>query len=413
MIKMLEGNNINGLIKPVISKLDESIFIRYNITAFSMLEKYFLRQRPDIDVLINIISGVCNAISEAERYLLNPNDLVISANYMLWDMGRNELRLIYIPFYGKDIKNQLKCFIEYIMKIFDYSSTTGTMKMHRIYDMIVSECFDMGMLKHELGIRSDEAASLTYDNESNYDKNYIRPYECEESADDYEEPVYINFEEDENKRSDKLHEMLIVINTVIIVALFVLHFMAGRRMHYLVGALVSLIALAVNVLIYVLKKEKEDDIDADKSMEDFKVYADQITREYEESYSEIEDRYTGYGDKNVEEKATHKNRLSIQNKKEYKLVPLNDGMLEPITLNGDIQKITIGRGRKDVDYRLNKEQISRIHASITLNEDGIYIEDQNSTNGTYINSERLEAFEQKSLSVGDIIKLANEDFFVS
>ena len=448
VLKMLEGNDIGGMLKPIISKLDDCTFVRYNITAFSMLEKNFLRQRPDIEFFINILGCICDAIKEAEKYLLNPNDLVVSANYMLWDMGRNELKLIYVPFYDKDIKNQLKCFIEYIMKIFDYSSTTGTMKMHRIYDAVVSDCFDMEMLKLELGdgpkkstkegfyldTQNDEFMTVPYNDDDNYGRDYKKDdtnmnylYDDKSVEDDYEEPIYINFEEDKNEKIDKLHEVLIVVNTLIVVALSALYFMADRRMHYLIGALSSFIILAMNVLVYVLKKEKEENIDADKSMEDFKIYTDQLTKRYEESnytkeYNDIDYDDTSYDDNNTyfsvnykkaDEKPTIKKNSSIQNKKEYKLVSLNDGMLEPIILNGDTQKITIGRGHKEVDYRLNKEQISRVHASITLSEDGIYIEDQNSTNGTYINSEKLEAFVQKSLNVGDIIKLANEEFFVS
>ncbi|MBQ9609336.1 MAG: FHA domain-containing protein [Lachnospiraceae bacterium] len=413
IFKMLEGNDINGILKPVINKLDEYIFIRYNITSFSMLEKYFLKQKPDIDTFVKIISCICNAISESEKYLLNPNDLVISANYMLWDMSRSELKLIYIPFYDMDIKSQLKNFIEYIMKIFDYSSADGTMKMHRIYDMVVSDCFDMNILKFELGSNSKSRIKedMDYSNENN---NF---------ANDYDEPVYINFEEDKNERKNMLHEILLVINILLVVVLFSLHFLISKSAYPLIGALVALIVLAVNVLIYVLRKEKEEIIDEDKSMEEFKIYADQITKEYEKKYPEINDcetncdnrtyAYLSYDDKITDEKITDKKYSSIQNKKEYKLVPLNDGMLEPIILNSDRQKITIGRGNKESDYRLNKEQISRVHASITFNEGGIYIEDQNSTNGTYINSEKIEAFVQKSLNVGDIIKLANEEFFVS
>ncbi|MBQ8924475.1 MAG: FHA domain-containing protein [Lachnospiraceae bacterium] len=425
VLKMLEGNDIVGMLKPVVSKLDDCTFIRYNITAYSMLEKYFLRQRPDIEIFISILRCICDAITEVEKYLLNPNDLVISANYMLWDMGRNELRLIYVPFYDMDIKNQLRGFIEYIMKIFDYSSTTGTMKMHHIYDVVVSDYFDMNILRLEFdgnvkyrtsessyfGARNNEITSSAFESEE-YSKDYADVFEGDDInmdysyknvsfANNYEKPVYTD-EEDKNEKIDTLHEILIVINTLMTVALSSLYFMAGRKIHYLIGALASLIILAVNVLVYVLKKEKEETVDADKSMNEFKIYADEITREYENGHI-----------KNIDKKENNIKPPYVQDKKEYKLVPLNDGMLEPVILNDDIRKIIIGRGYKEVDYRINKEQISRVHASITLNEDGIYIEDQNSTNGTYINSEKLEAYEQKNLSIGDIIKLANEEFFVS
>ena len=83
-----------------------------------------------------------------------------------------------------------------------------------------------------------------------------------------------------------------------------------------------------------------------------------------------------------------------------------------MVIKPDKKEIVIGRGRNEADYRLNKEQISRVHASIVIKPEGIYIKDQNSTNGTYINSSRINAYEEKLLNIGDIIKFANEEFFI-
>lgn len=94
------------------------------------------------------------------------------------------------------------------------------------------------------------------------------------------------------------------------------------------------------------------------------------------------------------------------------LVPLTNGLLEPIRFSDYKEKIVIGRGRKQTDYRLATNQISRVHACVFIGENGIWVQDENSTNGTFINSVRLMALENRQLRQGDIIAFANEEFFV-
>jgi pSer/pThr/pTyr-binding forkhead associated (FHA) protein len=51
-------------------------------------------------------------------------------------------------------------------------------------------------------------------------------------------------------------------------------------------------------------------------------------------------------------------------------------------------KITFGRG-SDADYRFNDNGLSRLHASIHREGDNVWILDENSTNGTFVNGEKV------------------------
>lgn len=63
-----------------------------------------------------------------------------------------------------------------------------------------------------------------------------------------------------------------------------------------------------------------------------------------------------------------------------------------------------------MDYVLNGEAISRIHAKIEKEENDYYISDLNSTNGTYVNGRLLETNETVLLNTGDEIFIANFAF---
>lgn len=64
----------------------------------------------------------------------------------------------------------------------------------------------------------------------------------------------------------------------------------------------------------------------------------------------------------------------------------------------------IGKQKEEVDLVLEDDTISRLHARICKEEDIIYLEDLNSTNGTFKNGLRLQPYEKRRLEEGDEVR---------
>lgn len=88
-------------------------------------------------------------------------------------------------------------------------------------------------------------------------------------------------------------------------------------------------------------------------------------------------------------------------KKPYLIVLAGKNMAQQYLL--DDSEIVIGRGNQ-ADIVLDDEKISRRHVRIALVNNEAHIEDLNSTNGTYINNERIET---SALMDGDVISVGN------
>lgn len=67
----------------------------------------------------------------------------------------------------------------------------------------------------------------------------------------------------------------------------------------------------------------------------------------------------------------------------------------------------IGKLKTNVDYCLKKDVVSRFHAKITMEGDGYFITDLNSTNGTYVNQKALNTYEKVKINPGDEIAFAD------
>lgn len=66
----------------------------------------------------------------------------------------------------------------------------------------------------------------------------------------------------------------------------------------------------------------------------------------------------------------------------------------------------IGKSHR-VRFHIGRETISNFHAKIDFVNDAYYIEDMNSTNGTYVNDEILNYKERKQLNPGDMLRFAD------
>ncbi len=73
----------------------------------------------------------------------------------------------------------------------------------------------------------------------------------------------------------------------------------------------------------------------------------------------------------------------------------------------DKDTFSIGKKKEEVDLVLDDMSVSRMHARIIKQGTEIYLEDLNSTNGTFKNGLRLEPYERRRLETEDEIKCGN------
>ncbi|MCR4795934.1 MAG: FHA domain-containing protein [Ruminococcus sp.] len=82
-----------------------------------------------------------------------------------------------------------------------------------------------------------------------------------------------------------------------------------------------------------------------------------------------------------------------------------------VTMKIDKPVFRIGKERDRVDFCITENRtISRLHATIYTRNGSCYVEDNNSTNRTYINGTPVPADTEIKIKNGDVLKLSNEEF---
>lgn len=74
--------------------------------------------------------------------------------------------------------------------------------------------------------------------------------------------------------------------------------------------------------------------------------------------------------------------------------------------------IVVGRSRKNSNLHLGFEGVSRVHAKLQYRDGVLYVTDLGSTNGTYVNGNRLDSFKDTPVHAGDTVEFYRELFRV-
>lgn len=89
------------------------------------------------------------------------------------------------------------------------------------------------------------------------------------------------------------------------------------------------------------------------------------------------------------------------------LIRMDNGRRIDITKD----KFLIGKERKKVDYCIGGDSsVSRIHAMIRIIQGGFYIEDQDSTNYTFVNNNQIPAYKAVYIQDSSIIRISDVEF---
>jgi len=71
-------------------------------------------------------------------------------------------------------------------------------------------------------------------------------------------------------------------------------------------------------------------------------------------------------------------------------------------------RMLIGRGRDSPLAALCSDNISRRHAFVGVRDDGVYVADENSVNGTYLNGSRLEPKREYPVTGHAVVELGSD-----
>ena len=351
-------------------------------------------------LLINII----DTIERASEYLLNENDFILKSKYIYLDLKSGDVNLSYLSGYHKDIKEQMGDFMEDMMNLVDYKDRAGVRLVYDLYGACKEDGYTLAYLK-DLILSSNQEEAIE-------EKKQV---ESKKVNKEIKIPVMKEKTTGEEEVSSYPIKTYLLTGLAILGGILIL-FVAlstglvnnslGTKIDY--SRLLILLLILACLEAYLIKflwddrKKITKIVSKEEYIDPLDLEKDSLDKVSEDKASEVND------EKDHEYNPTcllSDMETSLEVESSYCLEPANKDIYETIYLESF--PYFIGKLKKQMNYCLDYQGISRYHAKITQEEDKYYITDLNSTNGTYLNKDLIQPYEPMEIEVGDQVRLAS------
>ena len=347
-LKMLECNKIPGLLNYEKLVKDGIYYSCYDISSMQPLYRLFENKEISCNYLISLIRGIFLSYESIYQYMLSDNHVLLNPKYIFINPETDEVRLLYTQLYDNSFDNSFLELSEYILDHVNHNDDKAVMIAYKLYKIVKNSNFTLKEIKSVLEENSyTEIADINQSgNEISQNESLDLPFPDDNKIDIQKENAGF-LKRLENKlrksRNSKIAESKESIN--------------------------------------LIPPEKPS---VEKSSETPSIDDDSF-------------------DETIIGKTTCM----------YNATPSSNRTLTYIlkgkTYTHELSSLplTVGKLKNSVDLVINESSISRIHARFIQHEGHIYLEDCNSTNGTFVNGMQLEPEERLILEIGDEIRLGN------
>lgn len=356
---ILSRGGIKGLLPCSLRYLNGLAYLYYDITSKQSVIQLYGKRCITREWLRDFLWSLGQIQMELGRFLLDERNILWYPEHIFQELESNVFSFLYVPYYEGE-GGFLKL-LEYLVEHIDYEDESLVECVYKMYEQYERN----GDIYLQAQIFEDAKILNTESETNRKPKAEAEAEEITESngwseADDLEQPCLVKAEENTEKQDISENP-------------------AKKGIRYLLDG----------------RKRKQKN-----ARESYR----QNMQTAMEGYAVAEEPF--YETKEESEDEEYGKTVYIEEPK-----CLQEMVRRLYTLDGRIviqltqETCTIGKKKDEVDLVLDDFSVSRMHARISREEGNTYLEDLNSTNGTYKNGIRLQPYEKKKLEQGDEIKI--------
>ncbi|MFA9463513.1 MAG: DUF6382 domain-containing protein [Velocimicrobium sp.] len=400
--KMIQNNRIVGLLPVQQKRIDANNFYYYDISSLHPCSEIYQKAKLSKEEIIQLMEGIIVAIEKGKEFLLKEDNFVLEPSYLYINPSNYKVSLCYVPGYAKEIVSQFSVLLEFILDRVDYQKEQAVFLAYGLYKKNKDKTSTLSELKKSL---KEEPCFRKEEKEVPIEKP------LEEQIKEESFPI----KEEEEVVSYRISSIVLCGGAALFgLGVSVLLFRAGIFLNAMSGQFeITKFALFLVILaiaeyglfrFFLSDKNKITKIKQEKPKKVSKREEHLLSKDLVYQYDRVETF-----DSEEENTILLLNESPILQDSTYCLSPCNQDNNQKIVISEF--PFLIGKQKPNVDYEINHESISRFHAKIEREEKLFFLTDMNSTNGTYVNGNRLESNKKLKIENGDEIAFA-QMFFI-
>lgn len=351
---ILNRGGIRFLLPCSLRYIDGDAFLYYDISSTQSIVQLFEGKSIGREWMRDFLWGMERMQQELGRYLLEDRNVIWSPEHIYQDLEKNDFFFMYIPYCGRN--REFKALLDFWVEHIDYEDEAlveFVYGLHEQYAAAGDTCLNRQIFDNFKEVeKKEKRRRKTEQQEREQDIRQIYAQEPPRDSAVLQTTSPAAGSEPEDRRKGFLS------------------FWGGRR-------------------------KKQDAIS----------YQEILQRQVSMQALGAVGEETVYGEE--EEEYGRTIYLEEQQREQPRGLYRDNGEL---AIKIDKFPFVIGKKRDEVDYALEDRSVSRIHARI-LEEDGrIYLEDLNSTNGTFKNGLRMQPYEKRRLEKDDELRFGKAEY---
>lgn len=400
-LDMIMENRIYGLLDIETRMAEGKEYLYYEISSMQPLRSLYDHKELDWKTIRNICTELVKIYRTATDYMIDEAHLCADPSCIYIGMDDGKPGLLFLPELNIGKSENFIELAEYFLERVCHNDPRAALFAYRFYQTVRKDGFVMTDIE-----RLIENCDTEDGNTEVLPKTVIHEIVEEPEIIKVPEESVIKKQEDTHKNTQKnINKKNPAIAVFFIIAILCLIYGAGLIPGIAPGNNERIVAAALAVssviaLIYTCYKsghERKKKVISSPDAKEIKKCFDDLpylekTKEEKIETKENPKEDEGYG-KTVfwdTEKEEAIGMLVDKKGREYRL---------------DHYPYVIGKMPDMADMILKDKTVSRIHARISCEDNGIYIEDCNSTNGTFLNGVQLYGNEKMPLSKDDEIEI--------
>ena len=350
---ILSRGGIRYLLPCSLRYIDSNAYLYYDISSRQNLTQVFGEKKITQEWVKDFLWGIRQMRYELDRFLLEEGNVIWNPEHIYQDLEKNDFSFLYMPYY--DGEDGLKALADFFVEHVDYEDEELVEFIYRIHEKIqqIGREYLCKQI-HEDFLRMENCKKEMA--EATQERTFPMTTSAD-SADLLPEEREALWSKSTGKRGIRF-------------------FMEGRKRKQ------------------TRKEEYRESIR--QRMNEGSVYAVcEESHYHEQPTTEAEEEF---GRTIFIEEAAVAKTVALYKPDGEKVMTLEKF------------PFVIGKKKENVDLVINDYSASRVHARITHEEGGYFIEDLNSTNGTFKNGLRLQPYEKRKLESGDELRFGKTEY---
>lgn len=427
-VRMLAGNVIPSILKCRIQSLDGSQFFSYDITSKQPLSVLYEEKKFRIKDLQMVLGGFVNVMEELTEFLMNPEQLILRPEYIYLDIESQKVYFCCLPGFYREIQQQFRELTEYILPKLDHEDEQAVVLGYGIYKKALEPGFQLETVKAAV-YRKEEIKK-----EKSDCRIKEKPENKAEQENEEQEAVQWQEISEQNEKEEKknIFKNRKIKSAAVCAAglLLLLAVLAASTLGYIpwlsvetaIAAGMLMLGLgALSVWIFEKKKRKQENEEIWKKKSNKTLPEREMALREAKRSEDLSEKW-GQGEDHVEteleetgalfDKTLGEDRVlgetvvlsTGQQQGPASFVSREPGELATIYLDRDL--MVVGKLVNAADAVIPVPTVSRVHARIRKKDDGYYLTDLNSRNGTAVNGIMLKGNEEYLLQDEDEVDFA-------